>query len=84
MLAQAHGCPGSIPGGRSPVVLHPNASHGPPPPYDAGHEPVSGRRHRASPRDTVGARHDRVLSRFVAALGGKLIADFGDEQLKLA
>jgi hypothetical protein len=29
---------------------------------------------------------ERVLSRFVAALGGtlKLIADFGDEQLKLA
>jgi hypothetical protein len=35
MIAQAHGYPGSSPAGRSPVVLHPNASHGPPPPYNA-------------------------------------------------
>ena len=35
MLAQAHGYPGISPAGRSPVVLHPNASHGLAPPYDA-------------------------------------------------
>ena len=35
MLAQAHGYPGSSPAGRSTVVLHPNASHGLAPPYDA-------------------------------------------------
>ncbi len=35
MLAQAHGYPGSSPEGRSPVVLHPNASHGLAPPYGA-------------------------------------------------
>jgi hypothetical protein len=29
MLAQAHGSSGSKPEGRSPVVLHPSASHGP-------------------------------------------------------
>jgi len=34
MLAQAHGNPGSGPAGRSPVVLHLNASHGLAPPYD--------------------------------------------------
>jgi hypothetical protein len=33
MLAQAHGYPGITPAGRSPMVLHPNASHGLPPPY---------------------------------------------------
>jgi hypothetical protein len=35
MFAQAHGSPGISPAGRSPVVLHPNASHGPAPPYGA-------------------------------------------------
>jgi hypothetical protein len=35
MLAQAHGYPGTSPEGRSPVVLHPNASHGLAPPYGA-------------------------------------------------
>jgi hypothetical protein len=35
MLAQAHGYPGGSPAGRSPVVLHLNASHGLAPPYDA-------------------------------------------------
>jgi Protein of unknown function (DUF1203) len=35
MLTQAHGYPGSSPAGRSPVVLHPNASHGLVPPYGA-------------------------------------------------
>jgi hypothetical protein len=35
MIAQAHGYPGSSPAGRSPVVRHPNASHGPSPPYNA-------------------------------------------------
>jgi hypothetical protein len=35
MLAQAHGWPGSRPAGRSPVVLHPNASHDLVPPYVA-------------------------------------------------
>jgi hypothetical protein len=34
MLAQAHGSPGISPAGRSPVVLHPNASHSLAPPYD--------------------------------------------------
>lgn len=33
MLAQAHGSPGSSPAGRSPVVLHLNASHGLASPY---------------------------------------------------
>jgi hypothetical protein len=36
MLAQAHGSPGIRPAGRSPVVLHPNASHGLATPYGAG------------------------------------------------
>lgn len=35
MLAQAHGYPGISPEGRSPVVLHPNASHGLASPYAA-------------------------------------------------
>jgi hypothetical protein len=35
VIAQAHGYPGSSPAGRSPVVLHPNASHGLPPTYNA-------------------------------------------------
>jgi hypothetical protein len=47
MLAQAHGYPGISPAGRSPVVLHPNASHGLAPPYDA----VPARRHRAGLSD---------------------------------
>jgi hypothetical protein len=42
MIAQAHGYPGSSPAGRSPVVRHPNASHGPSPPYNA----APARRHR--------------------------------------
>jgi len=33
MLAQAHGYPGCSPAGRSPVVLHPNASNGLTQPY---------------------------------------------------
>ena len=33
MLAQAHGYPGISPVGRSPVVLHLNASDGPAPRY---------------------------------------------------
>ena len=39
MLAQAHGYPGISPEGRSPVVLHPNASHGLPPPYLGAERP---------------------------------------------
>jgi hypothetical protein len=50
MLAQAHGYPGHSPAGRSPVVLHPNASHGLPSPYDA----AAPRRHRlAAPPDVI-------------------------------
>src|ERR1700733_16117737 len=45
MPAQAHGYPGISPAGRSPVVLHPNASHGLPPPYGA----VPARRHGLGP-----------------------------------
>src|ERR1700733_3226781 len=47
MPAQAHGSPGISPAGRSPVVLHPNASHGLPPPYCA----VPVRRHGLGPSD---------------------------------
>ncbi len=65
MLAQAHGGPGSVRQGRSPVVPHPNASHGPPPPYDAGHEPVSGSRHRMSLRPLL-ARRTRAMHDFLA------------------
>jgi hypothetical protein len=40
MIAQAHGYPGSSPAGRSPVVLHPNATHGLAPRYNAPPAPL--------------------------------------------
>jgi hypothetical protein len=45
MLAQAHGCPGSSPAGRSPVVLHLNASHDLPSPYDSPGATATGLRY---------------------------------------
>jgi hypothetical protein len=70
LLAQAHGYPGSSPVGRSPVVLHLNASNGLAPPYDWVRAASTKRARSMSgmPRVThrVGAA---VLAGLYAALG---------------